>query len=148
MRVLLDRSHNNGHLVFLTKDKPMMCPYSKRLVPQSWNTLNGISQRLPRGGGIAQPPPECNSGTKNWISPTSIKYTTIGMYASVVVLISKTGTCPSRAPSNGGTTRICSHVEMHNSSLWRDMIRAQKVCSRQSYQLGGTPDGVGRRVMD
>ncbi len=29
MRVLLDRSHNNGHLVFLTKDKPMMCPYSK-----------------------------------------------------------------------------------------------------------------------
>jgi hypothetical protein len=44
-RVLLGRSHNNGHLVFLTKDKPMMCPYSKRLVPQSWNTLNGISQR-------------------------------------------------------------------------------------------------------
>jgi hypothetical protein len=43
--VLLDRSHNNGHLVFLTKDKPMMCPYSKRLVPQSWNTLNGISQK-------------------------------------------------------------------------------------------------------
>ncbi len=30
MRVLLDRSHNNGHLVFLTKDKPMMCPYWKK----------------------------------------------------------------------------------------------------------------------
>ncbi len=30
MQVLLDRSHNNGHLVFLTKDKPMMCPYSKK----------------------------------------------------------------------------------------------------------------------
>ena len=43
--VLLDRSHNNGHLVFLTKDKPMMCPYSNRLVPQSWNMSNGISQR-------------------------------------------------------------------------------------------------------
>ncbi len=28
--VLVDRSHNNGHLVFLTKDKPMMCPYSKK----------------------------------------------------------------------------------------------------------------------
>ncbi len=28
--VLLDRSHNNRHLVFLTKDKPMMCPYSKK----------------------------------------------------------------------------------------------------------------------
>jgi hypothetical protein len=26
VRVLLDCSHNNGHLVFLTKDKPMMCP--------------------------------------------------------------------------------------------------------------------------
>jgi hypothetical protein len=23
----------------------MMCPYLKRLVPQSWNTLNRISQR-------------------------------------------------------------------------------------------------------
>jgi hypothetical protein len=30
VRVLLDRSHNNEHLVFLTKDKPMMCPYSKK----------------------------------------------------------------------------------------------------------------------
>ena len=28
--VLLDHSHNNRHLVFLTKDKPMMCPYSKK----------------------------------------------------------------------------------------------------------------------
>jgi hypothetical protein len=44
VRVLLDLSHNNGHLVFLTKDKSMMCPYSKRLVPQSWNISNGISQ--------------------------------------------------------------------------------------------------------
>jgi hypothetical protein len=43
VRVLLDRSHNNEHLVFLTKDKHMMCPYSKRLIPQSWNTSNGIS---------------------------------------------------------------------------------------------------------
>jgi hypothetical protein len=42
--VLLDRGHNNGHLVFLTKDKTMMCPYLKRLVPQSRNTLSGISQ--------------------------------------------------------------------------------------------------------
>jgi hypothetical protein len=107
-----------------------------------------MTKMMPRGGGIAQPPPECNSGTKNWISPTSIKYTTIGMYASVVVLTSKTGTHPSRAPSNGETTRIRSHAEMHNSSLRRDTIRAQKVCTRRSYQLGGTPDGVGQRVMD
>jgi hypothetical protein len=44
VQVLLDRSHN-GHLVFFTKDKPMMLPYAKGLVPQSWNTSNGISQR-------------------------------------------------------------------------------------------------------
>jgi hypothetical protein len=49
--VLLDRSHKNGHLAFLTKDKPMMCPYSKRLVLQSWNTSNGISQNLLSQGG-------------------------------------------------------------------------------------------------
>ncbi len=30
MWVLLDRSHNNEHLVFFTKDKHMMCPYSKK----------------------------------------------------------------------------------------------------------------------
>ncbi len=30
VRVLLDLSHNNGHLVFLTKRQTMMCPYSKK----------------------------------------------------------------------------------------------------------------------
>jgi hypothetical protein len=50
--VLLDRCHNNGHLVFLTKDKLMMCPHSKRLVPQSWNTLNGISQSCEAKGEL------------------------------------------------------------------------------------------------
>ncbi len=30
MRVLLDGSHNNEHLVFLTKRQTMMCPYSKK----------------------------------------------------------------------------------------------------------------------
>jgi hypothetical protein len=50
VQVLLDRSHNNGHLVFLTKDKPMMCPYSKRLVPQSWNLRMGSPKGVkPRG---------------------------------------------------------------------------------------------------
>jgi hypothetical protein len=44
VRVLLDRGHNR-HLVFVTKDKPILFPYSKRLVSQLWNTLNGISQK-------------------------------------------------------------------------------------------------------
>jgi hypothetical protein len=39
--VLLD-SGSDGDLIFLDKDKPMLLPYSKRLVPQLWNTLNGI----------------------------------------------------------------------------------------------------------
>ncbi len=42
-RVLLD-SGSDGNLIFVNKDKPMLLPYLKRLVPQSWNTLNGIFQ--------------------------------------------------------------------------------------------------------
>jgi hypothetical protein len=43
VRVLLD-SGSDGVLVFVNKDNPMLLPYSKRLVPQSWNTSNGIFQ--------------------------------------------------------------------------------------------------------
>ncbi len=43
VRVLLD-SGSDGDLVFVNKDKPMLLPYLKRLVPQSWNTSNGIFQ--------------------------------------------------------------------------------------------------------
>jgi hypothetical protein len=43
VRVLLD-SGSDGDLVFVDKDKPMLLPSSKRLVPQSWNTSNGMFQ--------------------------------------------------------------------------------------------------------
>jgi hypothetical protein len=43
VRVLLD-SGSDGDLVFLDKDKPMLLPSSKRLVPQLRNTLNGMFQ--------------------------------------------------------------------------------------------------------
>jgi hypothetical protein len=43
VQVLLD-SGSYGDLVFVDKDKPMLLPSSKRLVPQSWNTLNGMFQ--------------------------------------------------------------------------------------------------------
>ncbi len=43
VRVLLD-SGSDSNLVFVSKDKPILLPYSKRLVPQSWNTSNGIFQ--------------------------------------------------------------------------------------------------------
>ncbi len=43
VQVMLD-SGSDGDLVFVNKDKPMLLPYSKRLVPQLWNTSNGIFQ--------------------------------------------------------------------------------------------------------
>ncbi len=43
VRVLLD-SGSYSDLIFVSKDKPMLLPYSKWLVPQLWNTLNGIFQ--------------------------------------------------------------------------------------------------------
>jgi hypothetical protein len=43
VRVLLD-SGSDGNLVFVDKDKPMLLPSLKRLVPQSWSTLNGMFQ--------------------------------------------------------------------------------------------------------
>jgi hypothetical protein len=43
MGVLLD-SGSDGNLVFVNKDKPMLLPSSKRLVPQSWNTSNEMFQ--------------------------------------------------------------------------------------------------------
>ncbi len=47
--VLLD-SGSDGNLVFANKDKPMLLPSSKRLVPQSWNTLNGMFQTKHKAG--------------------------------------------------------------------------------------------------
>jgi hypothetical protein len=43
VRVLLD-SGSDVNLVFVYKDKPMLLPSLKRLVPQLWNTLNGMFQ--------------------------------------------------------------------------------------------------------
>jgi hypothetical protein len=43
VRVLLD-SGSDRDLVFVDKDKSMLLPSSKRLVPQSCNSLNGMFQ--------------------------------------------------------------------------------------------------------
>ncbi len=43
MRVLFHR-RSDRDLVFVSKDKSMLLPYSKRLVPQSCNTSHGIVQ--------------------------------------------------------------------------------------------------------
>jgi hypothetical protein len=41
--VLLDFG-SDGDLMFVDKYKPILLPSSKKLVPQSWNTLNGRFQ--------------------------------------------------------------------------------------------------------
>jgi hypothetical protein len=43
VQVLLD-SGSDGDLIFVDKDKPMLLPSAKRLVPQSWNTSSGRFQ--------------------------------------------------------------------------------------------------------
>ena len=43
VQILLD-SGSDCDLIFVDKDKPMLLPSSKRLVPQSWNTSNGRFQ--------------------------------------------------------------------------------------------------------
>jgi hypothetical protein len=43
VRDLLD-SGSDGDLIFVDKDKTMLLPSSKRLVPQAWNTSNGRFQ--------------------------------------------------------------------------------------------------------
>jgi hypothetical protein len=75
------------------------------------------------------------------ISPTSIRYTTIGMHVSDVVLTSKMGTHLSRAHSSGGTIKIPSPERMRSNSLRRDMTLAQRGCTRRYYQVAATPDG-------
>ncbi len=42
---LLDPGHNR-HLVFVTKDKPMLFPYSNRLVWLLWNTWKGSPRNI------------------------------------------------------------------------------------------------------
>jgi hypothetical protein len=37
VQVLLE-SGSNGNLFFVSKDKPILLPYSKKLVSQAWNT--------------------------------------------------------------------------------------------------------------
>jgi hypothetical protein len=43
VRVLLD-SGSDGDLIFVDKDKPMLLPTTKRLVPQLWNSSSGRFQ--------------------------------------------------------------------------------------------------------
>jgi hypothetical protein len=43
-------SGSDGNLVFIDKDKPMLLPSLKNLVPQLWNTLNWMIQTKRKAG--------------------------------------------------------------------------------------------------
>ncbi len=72
VRVLLD-SGSDGDLIFVNKDKPMLLPSSKRLVPQSWNTLNGIFQTK-RKAGIELNFFEYSNSKRSFWEPDIVEY--------------------------------------------------------------------------
>jgi hypothetical protein len=72
VRVLLD-SGSNGNLFFVNKDKLMLLPSSKRLVPQLWNTLNGMFQTKHKAG-IELNFFEYSDSKRYLIEPDIVKY--------------------------------------------------------------------------
>jgi hypothetical protein len=70
--VLLD-SGSDGKLVFVNKDKPMLLPSLKRLVPQSWNPLNGIFQTK-RKAGIELNFFEYSNSNRYLVEPDIVEY--------------------------------------------------------------------------
>jgi hypothetical protein len=73
--VLLD-SGSNGDLIFVNKDKTMLLPYSKRLVPQSWNTSNGIFLTR-RKAGVELNFFEYSDSKRYRVEPDVVKYNEI-----------------------------------------------------------------------
>jgi hypothetical protein len=72
VRVLLDRG-SNGDLIFVNKDKPMLHSYSKRLVPQSWNTSNEIFQ-MRRKARVELNLFEYSNSKRHHVEPDVVEY--------------------------------------------------------------------------
>ncbi len=72
VRVLLG-SDSDGNLIFVNKDKSMLLPYLKRLVPQSWNTLNGIFQTQHKAR-VELNFFECSDSKRYHVEPDVVKY--------------------------------------------------------------------------
>jgi hypothetical protein len=72
VRILLD-SGSDGDLIFVNKGKPMLLPYSKRLVPQSWNTSNGIF-RMPRKAQMELNFFEYSDSKRYHVEPDVVEY--------------------------------------------------------------------------
>jgi hypothetical protein len=72
VQVLLD-SGSDGNIIFVDKGKPMLLPSSKRLVPQLWNTLNGMFQTK-RKAGIELNFFEYSNSKRYLLEPDIVKY--------------------------------------------------------------------------
>jgi hypothetical protein len=75
VQVLLD-SGSKGDLIFVNKDKPILLPYLKRLVPQSWNTSNGIFL-MQRKAQVELNFFEYSDSKKYHVEPDVVKYNKI-----------------------------------------------------------------------
>ena len=82
------------------------------------------------------------SGTRT--TQTFINATPIGMFVSLVDLISKMGIPPRRAPSKRQIISSHSLARMHSNSLMLGMTNAPRGCTRRSCHPIATLDGVGQ----
>jgi hypothetical protein len=76
VQVLLD-SGSDSELVFIDKNKPMLLPSSKRLVPQSWNTSNGRFQAKEHKAEIELNFFQYSNGKSYLVEPDIVEYDTI-----------------------------------------------------------------------
>ncbi len=79
VQVLLD-SGSDGDLIFVDKDKPMLLPSSKKLVPQSWNILNGRFQTT-RKAGIELNLFEYSDSKRYLAAPDIVEYSKINRHS-------------------------------------------------------------------
>jgi hypothetical protein len=88
MRVLLD-SGSDGDIIFISKDKPMLLPSSKRLVPQLSNTLNGSFQTKQKAE-IELNFFECSNSKRYLKAPDILEYDKINKPWNDIILGVKT----------------------------------------------------------
>jgi hypothetical protein len=88
VRVLLD-SGSDGDLIFVDKDKPMLLPTKKRLVPQSWNTLSGRFQTTQKAE-IELNFFEYSNSKRFLVAPDIVGYNKINMQQYDIILGVKT----------------------------------------------------------
>jgi hypothetical protein len=88
VQVLLD-SGSDGDLIFIDKDKPMLLPSAKRLVPQSWNTSSGRFQTT-RKAEIELNFFEYSNSKRYLVAPDIVEYSKVNRPQYDIILGVKT----------------------------------------------------------